>query len=75
MQYFIGDRYLPGLGTEAISLEEDGAQGIWVTNSDGDTTHISLIEMDSVQKALGMVDMYSPYIRYGLASGTSKTGK
>ena len=74
LQYFIGNRYLPGAGTEALSLEDDGAHGIWVVNSEGDSTHISLVDMDPVQKALKIVDMFTPYLRYGLAAGANKQG-
>ena len=55
-------------------MEDDGAHGIWVVNSEGDSTHISLVDMDPVQKALTIVDMFTPYLRHGLAAGANKQG-
>ena len=40
VMFFIGNRYLPGEGTEALSIEDDGALGLWVVDSKGAVSHI-----------------------------------
>lgn len=40
LQYFIGDRYLPGDGTKVVMIDGDGNLGLWVVGLNGSTTHI-----------------------------------
>lgn len=39
IMFLIGNRYLPGDGLEALSIEDDGSLGIWVVNSKGEVSH------------------------------------
>lgn len=73
-QYFIGDRYLPGDGTNAVSIEDDGSSGVWVTDNLNEITHIVFAGLNSTSKAFKMVNDYKPYLRYGMASGTDRIG-
>lgn len=40
--FLIGNRYLPGDGLEALSIEDDSSLGIWVVNSKGEVSHIEM---------------------------------
>lgn len=40
--FFIGNRYLPGEGTEALSIEDDDALGLWVVSSKGEVSRIEM---------------------------------
>ena len=38
VQYFIGNRYLPGNGQMIISIEDNGKNGVWTVDQNGTGT-------------------------------------
>lgn len=47
----MGSRYLPGDGTQVISIEDDGEMGVWTVNSQGQVTHIGMKSLTYAAKA------------------------
>lgn len=39
--YLVGNRYIPGDGTQVLSIADDGNNGIWTVNSQG-VSHIAM---------------------------------
>jgi hypothetical protein len=51
----ISDRYLPGDGSNVISIEDDGQLGLWLVNVEGEVSHIEMKEVSYTSKAKAMV--------------------
>lgn len=52
--HLMGNRYLPGSGLNAASIEDDGSLGLWVANSDGLVSHIEMKDISYKEKAYMM---------------------
>ena len=52
----IGDRYLPGDGSNVISIEDNGKLGLWLVNDKGQVSHIEMKEISYTSKAKILVE-------------------
>lgn len=67
--HLMGTRYLPGSGLEVSSIEDDGSQGIWTINLNGEVSHIEMKDISYKQKAYLMSKKTEESVmRHGLAS-------
>jgi hypothetical protein len=48
--HLVGNRYIPGDGTEVLSIEDDNNNGIWIVNSQG-VSHIAMETVSYKAKA------------------------
>jgi AraC-like DNA-binding protein len=76
IQYFIGNRYLPGNGKSPISIEDDNNNGIFVYGPDNKCTHIIMKPINYTKKAELMSQYMDKYVsRMGMVSGANWNGK
>ena len=78
IQYFIGNRYLPGNGKSPEMILDDGNNGLWVLGDLNETPQISHIEMREINyadKAALMSSITDKYVsRMGLMSEAKWNG-
>ena len=76
IQYFMGDRYIPGDGKSPIAIFDDKQQGIWVVDATGSVNHINMKPLSYEQKALLMSSTSDKYVnRMGSYAGAHWNGK
>ena len=78
VQYFIGERYLPGNGQSPEMIFDDGNNGIWVVGDleqNPQITHIKMLDINYLDKAVMMSDNTHKYVsRMGMTSDVRLDG-
>jgi hypothetical protein len=68
-QRFMGDRYFYAKDKAPLAIVSDGGRGIWTIMDEG-ITHIELVELDGIDKAILMSnDTWENVARHGMVSG------
>ena len=75
-QRFMGDRYFYDKDGTLLAIVDDGENGIWTIMEEG-VTHIRMVQMSGIEKAILMSNMTNEYVsRRGMVSGaTLEDGK